>query len=93
MNESGRNITVRGDEKGQKFPPQTWSITVVDGETLRFGRTMLHSGVYVVRETLVFCQRMFCEIPVCGFLWCFLFVCTGFSAKLTCYNRGDGFLM
>lgn len=42
MNESGRNITVRGDEKGQKFPPQTWSITVVDGETLRFGRTMLH---------------------------------------------------
>lgn len=64
MNESDRNITVRGDEKGQKFPPQTWSITVVDGETLRFGRTMLHSGVYGVRETLVFCQRMFCEIPV-----------------------------
>lgn len=65
---------MKGDEKGQKFPPQMWSIMVVDGETLRFGRTMLHSGVNVVRETLVFCQ-MLCEIPVCGFLWCFLFVC------------------
>lgn len=48
---------------------------LVDVETLRFGRTMLHSGVNVVRETLVFCQKTFCEIPVCGFLWCFLFVC------------------
>lgn len=97
MNETGRDITmmscVHSDEKGQNFPSQMWSVTVVDGEGLRFGRTMLHSGVNVVRETLVFCQKMFCEIPVCGFLWCFLVVCAIFNAKLTCYNRGDGFLM
>lgn len=92
MNETGRDITMKGDEKGQKFPPETWSVTVVDGETPRFGRTMRHSVVNVVRETLVFCQKIFCEMPVCRFLWCFLFVFATFNAKLTCHNRGDGFV-
>lgn len=74
MNWTGRNITMKGDEKSQNFPPEMWSVTVVDGEALRFGRTMLHSGVNVVRETLVFCQKMFCEIPVCRFLWCLCYI-------------------
>lgn len=42
-----REITMKGDEKGQKSHLGMWSITVVDGETWRFDSVLLCSAVYV----------------------------------------------
>lgn len=62
-------VTMKCDEKGQKFYLGTWSITVVGGGALRFDNILLHS-VAIWLWTSVLCQKLFCRITDHRFIWC-----------------------